>query len=169
MEIEESRLELLEERIASLEKENRLLFRWGWMGVLGLNFFVACRVIYIFGVSMNHFRKMFTELLAGEPLPYVSWDADSVGLTGDLIYGMGVPNGDIIRRLLPLLRHIGLDIIVQMPLAKDAAIIPYRDEDGGLMQSMAAAAIEDPDAKMKFQLELLLFIKIKLLHVHITR
>jgi len=90
----------------------------------------------------------------GKPMPYVSWDADSMGMTGDLIYGMGVPNGDIIRRLLPLLRHVGLDIIVQMPLAQDAAIIPYRDEDGGLMQSMAAAAIDDPDAKLKLQLDI---------------
>lgn len=67
--MDESRIDALEERVKSLEKENRLLFRYGWFAVLVLNFFAACKITYIFGITMGRFRKMFVELLAGEPLP----------------------------------------------------------------------------------------------------
>jgi len=85
----------------------------------------------------------------GEAMPYLAWDAESIDLAGQLMAPLGVPNGDLVRRLLPLLRHIGLDIIVQMPLASGAEIIPYRNVDGGLMESTAPVEIVDPAAELK--------------------
>jgi hypothetical protein len=87
----------------------------------------------------------------GEAMPYLAWDGESMDLAGQLMGPLGVPNGDLIRRLLPLLRHIGLDIVVQMPLAAGADIIPYRDPDGGLLETTAAAAMENPAAELKLQ------------------
>jgi hypothetical protein len=88
----------------------------------------------------------------GEPMPYLGWGDESMDLVGQLMGPLGVPNGELIRRLLPLLRHIGLDIVVQMPLAPGSAIIPYRDPAGGLMETAASAAIEDPAAELKLQM-----------------
>lgn len=85
----------------------------------------------------------------GKPMPYVAWDAESVGLAADLVQGFGVSSGDLMTRLLPLVRHIGLDIVVQMPLQAGAEIIPYRDPAGGLMETTAAPEIEEPQAELK--------------------
>jgi hypothetical protein len=85
----------------------------------------------------------------GMPMPYLGWNADSLDLVGRLMGPFGVPNSDLIRRLLPLLRHIGLDIVVQMPLAAGAEIIPYRDPAAGLMATTASPEIDDPAAELK--------------------
>jgi len=85
----------------------------------------------------------------GEAMPYVAWDAESVGLAAELAEGFGVSSGDLMTRLLPMVRHVGLDIVVQMPLQAGAEIIPYRDPAGGLMETTAAPEIEEPEAELK--------------------
>jgi len=85
----------------------------------------------------------------GEAMPYVAWDAESVGLSAELAEGFGVSSGDLMTRLLPMVRHVGLDIVVQMPLQAGAEIIPYRDPASGLMETTAAPEIEEPEAELK--------------------
>jgi len=70
----------------------------------------------------------------GKPLPYLGWDSEGLAYMGQMMETFGVPYGRLIRRLLPLLQHIGLDIMVQMPLAEGATPIPYRDVKAGLME-----------------------------------
>ena len=88
----------------------------------------------------------------GEPTPYVAWDAESMGLVSQLMEPLGVPNGALIGRLLPLLRRIGLDIVVQMPLAPGADVIAYRNPEAGLMASDASAALAEPAAELKLSM-----------------
>jgi hypothetical protein len=87
----------------------------------------------------------------GQPMPYIAWDADSVGLSGKLVAGMGVANGALIQRMMPLLRHIALDVVVVMPVADGAEFIPYRDDLHGFMPSTAAAEIAEPEAVLNLE------------------
>ena len=82
-----------------------------------------------------------------EPLPYLAWDGESLDYVGQMAETFGVPYAGLVRRLLPLLQHIGLDLVVQMPLAGGATTIPCRDVGGGLMEAMEATeAITEPSA-----------------------
>jgi hypothetical protein len=88
----------------------------------------------------------------GEPMPYIAWDAYSIGATGDLVAGLGVTYGDLIRQLLPLLRHIELGVVLAMPLSDGAQPIPYRDQNAGLMASTAPAEIAGSLGELKLRL-----------------
>jgi hypothetical protein len=85
----------------------------------------------------------------GKPTPYLAWDEESLLLTADLLEAFGIPNIGQVKSALPWIRRLGLDLIVQMPLADDATIIPYRDPAGGLMTTTAAPEFEDPGAEIK--------------------
>ncbi|HUW09287.1 MAG TPA: hypothetical protein VM537_06120 [Anaerolineae bacterium] len=87
----------------------------------------------------------------GKPTPYVAWDGESMDLLSQMLGQINIPNGSMIRSLLPLIRHIGLDIVVQMPLAAGTDIIPYRDPEAGYMESMAAIESADPAVVLKLQ------------------
>jgi len=87
----------------------------------------------------------------GKPTPYLAWDGESVGRAADMAE-LFYPSSGVIQRLLPILRHIGLDIVVQMPLADGAAAIPYRDAKGGLMETTAAAEVAEPSAEVNLEI-----------------
>jgi hypothetical protein len=58
----------------------------------------------------------------GEDLPYVKWDEASVEtLQGILPQLPNVPNADLIARVLPWLRTIGLGVLLDLPLAEGQA------------------------------------------------
>jgi len=83
----------------------------------------------------------------GKPMPYLAWDGESLDYVGQIAETFGVPYAGVIRRFLPLLRHIGLDIVVQMPLAEGATLIPLRDVRSGLKEVAATSeAIAEPSA-----------------------
>jgi hypothetical protein len=85
----------------------------------------------------------------GKPTPYLAWDADSIGLAAELTEAFGIANVSQFKSALPWLQRIGLDVVVQMPLAAGADIIRYRDLQDGLLTSTAPAEIEAPDAEVK--------------------
>jgi len=85
----------------------------------------------------------------GEPLPYLAWDEESIGLAGELAGAFGVPNVEQFKAALPWLQRIGLDLVVQMPLTEDAEIIPYRDPGAGLLESTAAPEFVAAEAEIK--------------------
>jgi hypothetical protein len=88
----------------------------------------------------------------GVPMPYVGWGAESLMATADLAGAFGVPNIATIKTGLPWLQRVGLDIVVQMPLADGAEIIPYRDARGGLMATTAPPEIDDPVGEIKLHM-----------------
>jgi len=88
----------------------------------------------------------------GKPLPYLAWDADSLALLADLAEAFKVPNAALLKRVLPFLQHIGLDVVVQMPLAEGATFAPYRDQAAGLMETTAAPEIAEPVAQLQLEI-----------------
>ena len=58
--------------------------------------------------------------LNGEDMPYVSWDAESTENLQDVIRALPpttLPNGDLVARMLPWLRTIGLGVRLDLPVA----------------------------------------------------
>lgn len=102
-------------------------------------------------IELVHNGKGIFAYVNGKPTPYLAWDAESVGLAADMMETF-YPSSGLFKRLLPILRHIGLDIIVQMPLADGAAAIPYRDVKAGLMETTAAAEIAEPAAEVNLEI-----------------
>jgi len=88
----------------------------------------------------------------GLPMPYVAWGAESLSLAADVAGAFGVANMATIKTGLPWLQRVGLDFVVQMPLADGAEIIPYRDPRAGLLTTTAAAEIEDPVGEIKLHM-----------------
>ncbi|MBC8450365.1 MAG: hypothetical protein H8D78_21740 [Chloroflexi bacterium] len=107
-----------------------------------INWIKAANVQHIEGVLDSKGIFLFVN---GEPLPYLAWDGESLDHVSQMAQTFAVPYADLIRPYLPLLRHIGLDIVIQMPLAEGATPIPYRDPRIGLMEvTEAPQAISKP-------------------------
>ncbi len=70
----------------------------------------------------------------GKTLPYVAWDEASLDKAGDLLANLElVPNAAIVDKALLLLPRIGLDIVLQFPVAEGVEAIPLRDRDERLL------------------------------------
>ena len=88
----------------------------------------------------------------GKPMPYLAWDGQSLALAADMVEAFNVPNASLIKRVLPFVQRIGLDVVVQMPLAGGCAVIPYRDEYAGLLETTAAPEIAEPSARLQVEI-----------------
>ena len=88
----------------------------------------------------------------GKPTPSLTWDAESLALAADLAEAFGVANVATVKSALPWLQRIGLDLVVQMPLAEGAEIIPYRDARTPLETTTAAPEVENPSGVIKLQM-----------------
>ena len=73
-----------------------------------------------------------------KPLPYLTWDPQSLDNAGQLLETLQVPYAPLIRRLLPILQFLGFDIVFKFPLREGVEPIPPRTE---------VAAPEPPKAK----------------------
>ena len=66
----------------------------------------------------------------GKPLPRLGWNDESFNTVGDLagkFGGLSQPVADIVKMVLPFVRHLGLDVVVKFPLQQGAAAIPLAD------------------------------------------
>lgn len=63
----------------------------------------------------------------GDALPYLAWDEESLAQLGQLIDATNAVQYDtIIRRALPLLQRLGLDLVLYFPRADGVGAIPLR-------------------------------------------
>ncbi|MBC8449407.1 MAG: hypothetical protein H8D78_16800 [Chloroflexi bacterium] len=92
----------------------------------------------------------------GKAMPYLAWDDESLAYAGLMTEMFGTAyygnSAQLIRRLLPLLQRIGLDLVVQMPLADGATPIPHRAPKASLMEvSGVAEAMAEPTAAVNLE------------------
>ena len=68
-------------------------------------------------------------LANGQPLPRVAWDDASLQQAGALAALFDVPDETValFQKLLPVVRRLGLDVVLQFPLRPDAKAIPLAD------------------------------------------
>jgi len=67
-------------------------------------------------------------LVNGKPLPHVGWSDASLQQAMDLAGVATGQNFDIAKKVLPIMRRLGLDVVLNFPVAPGAAKIPYADE-----------------------------------------
>lgn len=72
----------------------------------------------------------------GEPLPYLGWDGELLSNLAIVTGLTGLPYGQLITKLVPIVQRTGLDLAVKFPMQAGAAEIPLRDP---------AAPIEAPE------------------------
>ena len=129
-----------------------------WFGIdLGAVMIPAFYVDWIKDSDLQHIEIVtdaegFFFYANGMPTPYVAWDAESLMLAADLAGAFGVANIATIKTGLPWLERVGLDIVVQMPMAAGAEIIPYRNQRAGLLATTAAPEIVDPVGELKLHM-----------------
>lgn len=63
----------------------------------------------------------------GEPMPYLSWDGDSLTNLGTVAGIANLPYGSLITKLVPIVQRTGLNIVLRFPTQAGAAEVPVRD------------------------------------------
>lgn len=63
----------------------------------------------------------------GEPLPYLGWDGEALNNLATVTGLTGLPYGELIGKLVPIIQRTGLDFAVQFPIQEGAEAIPLRD------------------------------------------
>ena len=62
----------------------------------------------------------------GKLLPYIAWDAESLSNTGMVLDILNVPQGALIKKVLPLIQRLGVGLVLQFPVAEGKEVIPVR-------------------------------------------
>ncbi len=86
----------------------------------------------------------------GAPLPYVAWDGKSLQNLGELLPGLGVPYGDIVGKLLPLVRYTRLGLVIQFPVAPGAQLKPFRPPNAPAVMRAQVKRMGEPVAVVRF-------------------
>lgn len=68
-------------------------------------------------------------LVNGKPMPYLSWSDESLQSTGELIGLLPVKNTDVFQKLMPVVRRLGLDVVLRFPRQEGAGEIALSDPD----------------------------------------
>ncbi len=75
-----------------------------------------------------------------QPLPYLAWDKESLEGTGELLMLLKVNHAKTWAKLLPWIRHIGLDVAFTFPVLAGHEKIALRDKDAPLPEISSAKA-----------------------------
>ncbi len=91
-------------------------------------------------VEMRQVGDAMVFLVNGKPMPHVGWSDASLGEAMNVAGAFGVQNAQLYGRLLPLVRRLGLDLVLRFPRQASAAEIPLGDPQ----QALALAPNQDP-------------------------
>ncbi|NPA91195.1 MAG: hypothetical protein GXO55_07080 [Chloroflexi bacterium] len=129
------------------------LYQWTGIDLRGLNVqpwvvqrFVEANVQHMEVVEGTDGLGIYVN---GKPLPYVAWDGESLTNLGKLLPALGVPYGNIVGKLLPLLRYTRLAVVVQFPVKPDATLAPFRAPNAPAVTRVKAEPVEEPVAVVR--------------------
>jgi sulfur carrier protein ThiS len=63
----------------------------------------------------------------GEAMPYLTWEGDSLKNLGTVMGLAGLPYGQLITKLMPIIQRTGVNVVVKFPAQEGAAEITMRD------------------------------------------
>ena len=66
-------------------------------------------------------------LVNGKPLPHVAWTDASLSQATDLAAMFNVQGLDLIKKVLPIVRRLGVNVVLRLPAAAGAVVIPLTD------------------------------------------
>jgi len=85
-------------------------------------------------------------LVNGKPIPTLAWDGETLVTTSEVVGQIGGAPIALLDKLLPLITNVGLGVILRMPVAEGAQVLPYVDPDDTAAQRAMAAQREFLDA-----------------------
>jgi len=68
-------------------------------------------------------------LINGKPLPHIGWSDESLKQMADLGTMFNVQNTQLLAKFLPIVRRLGVDLVVRVPPAAGVAEIPLANPD----------------------------------------
>ena len=81
----------------------------------------------------------------GVDLPYISWDAESLGTLQDVLRNApNIPNGALIANALPVLRQVGLGVALNLPSAAGANLPAWSGETTAATDAVDPAQLIGP-------------------------
>jgi len=66
-------------------------------------------------------------LVNGKPMPHISWTDDSLKQMTDVAAMFNVQGLDLLKKVLPLVRRLGVNVVLRFPAAPGAEVIPLAD------------------------------------------
>jgi hypothetical protein len=86
----------------------------------------------------------------GKPLPHLGWTQDSLNRMLNLLDTLKVENSATIRRILPIITRLGLDVVIRFPRDPGVAEIPFIDTST-VRSFQPTVTTEPPSAVIKFE------------------
>lgn len=80
-------------------------------------------------LEIRTFGHGLTIFVNGKLLPYIGWDDEALLQSADLAQAMMGQDLSTVKKLLPIVRRLGLDIVVRLPKQSGAADIPLVSSD----------------------------------------
>ncbi len=103
-------------------------------------------VQFLTASNIQHFQIDTTPsglliLVNGEPVPSLAWDGDKLVATAQVLEKFG-PGLSLLQKVLPLVRNLGVGVIIRFPIAQGAQPIPLVVTDDKVAQAAMAAQQE---------------------------
>jgi len=83
-------------------------------------------------LEMRQAGDALVVLVNGKPMPHIGWSDATLQTAMNVAGAFGVQNADLYGRVLPLVRRLGLDLVMRFPRASGAAEIPLGNPDEAL-------------------------------------
>ncbi|RME42231.1 MAG: hypothetical protein D6791_18250 [Chloroflexi bacterium] len=101
-------------------------------------------------IEIQHTQNGLLLYANGQLLPSIGWSAESLDNAAELADMLGVQNTSVIKRLVPVLQRLGLDVVLRFPVAPGNALIE-RHAPG--VELPALADVEQPSAVVHLAVE----------------
>lgn len=88
----------------------------------------------------------------GKALPHIGWSDASLQQATDLAGLFNVQNTEMIRKFLPIVRRLGIDVVLTFPRAEGVAEIPLIDPQEAV-NTVAQASTEPASAVVQFEVK----------------
>lgn len=90
-------------------------------------------------------------LVNGVPLPHIAWTDQSLQRAADVAAALNLQGMDVVRELLPMVRRLGLDVVLRFPLQPGARAIPLAEPS--LAVAPAKPEQTAPTAVIRFEVK----------------
>jgi hypothetical protein len=91
-------------------------------------------------------------MVNGKPMPHIAWNDQSLQKVSDVAALMQVPDTELIAKFLPIVRRLGLDVVLTFPRQPGVAEIALMDSDEAL-KVQPVAADEPASAIVRFEVK----------------
>lgn len=101
-------------------------------------------------VEIRQVGEALVLLVNGKTMPHLGWSDESLRQAADVAAIFGVQNTDVYRKVLPLLRRFGLNVVMRFPTKTGQAEIPLADPEAVVK---VTAPVDGPSVIAHFEVK----------------